>query len=138
MEIPITFTQAALGAELEIPTLEGTMKYNIPEGTQTGTVFRLKNKGIKHLRSNAKGDQFIKVTVEVPTKLSAKQKELLKQFAEISGDEVFQQRKLSLKNEGFVPIINSCRIIHSVRRSILVEWLEVAVTVEPEFQETVS
>lgn len=92
-EIPITFTQAALGAELEIPTLEGTIKYNIPEGTQTGTVFRLKNKGIKHLRSNAKGDQLVKVNVEVPTKLSAKQKELLKQFAEISGDEVFQQRK---------------------------------------------
>jgi len=92
-EIPITFTQAALGAELEIPTLEGTIKYNIPEGTQTGTVFRLKNKGIKHLRSNAKGDQLVRVNVEVPTKLSAKQKELLKQFAEISGDEVFQQRK---------------------------------------------
>lgn len=92
-EIPITFTQAALGAELEIPTIEGTMKYNIPEGTQTGTVFRLKNKGIKHLRSNAKGDQLLKVSVEVPTKLSAKQKELLKEFAEISGDEVFQQRK---------------------------------------------
>ncbi|HEY8420487.1 MAG TPA: molecular chaperone DnaJ [Thermoclostridium sp.] len=92
-EIPITFTQAALGAELEIPTLEGTIKYNIPEGTQTGTVFRLKNKGIKHLRSNAKGDQLVKVNVEVPTRLSAKQKELLKQFAEISGDEVFQQRK---------------------------------------------
>jgi molecular chaperone DnaJ len=92
-EIPITFTQAALGAELEIPTLEGTMKFTIPEGTQTGTVFRLKNKGIKHLRSNARGDQLIKVHVEVPTKLSAKQKELLKQFAEISGDEVFQQRK---------------------------------------------
>lgn len=92
-EIPITFTQAALGAEIEIPTLEGTMKFNIPEGTQTGTVFRLKNKGIKHLRSNGKGDQLIKVNVEVPTRLSAKQKELLRQFAEISGDEVFQQRK---------------------------------------------
>jgi len=92
-EIPITFTQAALGAEIEIPTLEGTMKFNIPEGTQTGTVFRLKNKGIKHLRSSTKGDQLIKVNVEVPTKLSAKQKELLRQFAEISGDEVFQQRK---------------------------------------------
>ncbi|NLX76109.1 MAG: molecular chaperone DnaJ [Clostridiaceae bacterium] len=92
-EIPITFTQAALGAELDIPTLEGTMKFNIPEGTQTGTVFRLKNKGIKHLRSNAKGDQLIKVNVEVPTKLSAKQKELLREFAEISGDDVFQQRK---------------------------------------------
>jgi molecular chaperone DnaJ len=92
-EIPITFTQAALGAELEIPTLEGTMKYSIPEGTQTGTVFRLRNKGIKHLRSNAKGDQFIKVNVEVPKKLTAKQKELLRQFADISGEDAFEQRK---------------------------------------------
>ncbi len=92
-EMPITFTQAALGAELDIPTLEGTMKYNIPEGTQTGSVFRLRNKGIKHLRSNAKGDQFIKVNIEVPKKLTGKQKELLHQFAEISGDEVFEQRK---------------------------------------------
>ncbi|HEY8499031.1 MAG TPA: molecular chaperone DnaJ, partial [Clostridia bacterium] len=92
-EIPITFTQAALGAELDIPTLEGTMKYSIPEGTQTGTVFRLRNKGIKHLRSNAKGDQFIKVNVEVPKKLTAKQKELLRQFAEIGGDDAFEQRK---------------------------------------------
>lgn len=92
-EIPITFTQAALGAELDIPTLEGTIKYSIPEGTQTGTVFRLRNKGIKHLRSNAKGDQFVKVNVEVPTKLSSKQKELLRQFAEVSGDDVFVQRK---------------------------------------------
>jgi molecular chaperone DnaJ len=92
-EIPVTFTQAALGAELDIPTLEGTMKYGIPEGTQTGTVFRLRNKGIKHLRSNAKGDQFIKVNVEVPKRLTAKQKELLRQFAEISGDDAFEQRK---------------------------------------------
>jgi molecular chaperone DnaJ len=92
-EIPITFTQAALGSELDVPTIEGTIKYTIPEGTQTGTVFRLKNKGIKHLNSNAKGDQFIKINVDVPTKLSEKQKELLREFAEISGDEVFEQRK---------------------------------------------
>lgn len=92
-EVPITFTQAALGAELDIPTLEGTIKYSIPEGTQTGTVFRLRSKGIRHLRSNSKGDQFVKVNVEVPTKLSGKQKDLLRQFAEISGDEVFEQRK---------------------------------------------
>lgn len=92
-EIPITFTQAALGAELDIPTLEGTIKYTIPEGTQTETVFRLRNKGIKHLRSNTKGDQYVKVSVEVPTKLSSKQKELLQQFAEVSGDDVFVQRK---------------------------------------------
>lgn len=92
-EIPITFTQAALGAELDIPTLEGTIKYTIPEGTQTGTVFRLRSKGIKHLRSNARGDEFVKVNVEVPTKMTAKQKDLLRQFAEVSGDDVFVQRK---------------------------------------------
>ncbi|NLN66487.1 MAG: molecular chaperone DnaJ [Clostridiaceae bacterium] len=92
-EVPITFTQAALGAELDIPTLEGTIKYSIPEGTQTGTVFRLRNKGIKHLRSNSKGDLYVKVNVEVPTKLSSKQKEILSQFAEVSGDDVFVQRK---------------------------------------------
>ena len=92
-EIPITFTQAALGAELEIPTLDGKMKYDIPEGTQTGTVFRLRNKGIKHLRSNSKGDLYVKVNVEIPTKLSGKQKEILHQFAEVSGDDVFVQRK---------------------------------------------
>ena len=92
-EIPITFTQAALGAELDVPTIEGTIKYTIPEGTQTGTVFKLRNKGIKYLNSNAKGDQFIKINVDVPTKLSDKQKELLREFAEISGDEVFEQRK---------------------------------------------
>lgn len=92
-EIPITITQAALGAELEIPTLDGKLKYDIPEGTQTGTIFRLRNKGIKHLRSNAKGDLFVKANVEVPTKLSGKQKEILRQFAEVSGDDVFIQRK---------------------------------------------
>jgi len=92
-ELPITITQAALGAEIEIPTLEGKMKYEIPEGTQTGTVFRIRNKGIKHLRSNSKGDLFVRVNVEIPTKLSAKQKEILRQFAEVSGDDVFVQRK---------------------------------------------
>lgn len=92
-EMPITFTQAALGAEIEIPTLEGKMKYEIPEGTQTGTIFRIRNKGIKHLRSNSKGDLFVKVNVEIPTKLTGKQKEILRQFAEASGDDVFVQRK---------------------------------------------
>ncbi len=79
-EVPITFVQAALGAELEVPTLDGKVKYNIPEGTQTGTVFRLKGKGIPMLRRNGRGDQYVKVMVETPTHLSAKQKELLRQF----------------------------------------------------------
>ncbi|MBQ2695754.1 MAG: molecular chaperone DnaJ [Clostridia bacterium] len=79
-EVPITFVQAALGAELEVPTLDGKVKYSIPEGTQTGTVFRLKGKGIPMLRRNGRGDQYVKVTVEVPTHLSQKQKELLREF----------------------------------------------------------
>ncbi|MGN1059832.1 MAG: molecular chaperone DnaJ, partial [Clostridia bacterium] len=66
-EVPITFVQAALGAELEVPTLDGKVKYTIPEGTQTGTVFRLKGKGIPMLRRSGRGDQYVKVTVEVPT-----------------------------------------------------------------------
>lgn len=92
-DVPISFTQAALGAEVEIPTLEGRLKYNVPEGTQPGTIFKLKGKGIKHLRSNAHGDQYIRVNVEVPNRLSHKQKELLRQFAEISGDEGLEQKK---------------------------------------------
>ena len=92
-DVPISFTQAALGAEIEIPTIDGKMPYGIPEGTQPHTVFKLKSKGIKHLRSNIRGDQYIRISVEVPSKLSQKQKELLKQFAEITGDEGLEQKK---------------------------------------------
>lgn len=92
-EIPITFVQAALGAELEVPTLDGKVRYSIPEGTQTGSIFRLRNKGIPYLRGSGRGDQYVKVEIEVPKKLSDKQKELLREFAEISGDEVYEQRK---------------------------------------------
>lgn len=91
-DIPISFTQAALGAEIDIPTLEGIIKYNIPLGTQTGTVFKLRGKGIKRLRSEAKGDQYIRVNVEVPTKLSEKQKEILREYGEVSGDEGLEQK----------------------------------------------
>lgn len=92
-EIPITFVQAALGAELEVPTLDGKVKYDIPEGTQTGSIFRLRNKGIPHLRGGGRGDQYVKVVVEVPKKLNEKQKAVLKEFAELSGDDVHEQRK---------------------------------------------
>ncbi len=90
-DIPITFGQAALGAELEVPTLEGKVKYTIPEGTQTGTVFRLRNQGIQHLRGNSRGDLFVKVNIRVPKRLNEKQKELLKQFEEIT--EETEQKK---------------------------------------------
>jgi molecular chaperone DnaJ len=92
-DIPITFVQAVLGAELEVPTLDGKVKYSIPEGTQTGSVFRLRSKGIPFLRGNGRGDQYVKVNVEVPKKLNEKQKNILKEFAEISGDEHHEQRK---------------------------------------------
>jgi molecular chaperone DnaJ len=92
-EIPITFVQAALGSEMEVPTLDGKVQYKIPEGVQTGSVFRLKGKGIPFLRGNGRGDQFVKVFVEVPRRLNDKQKEILKQFADVSGDEVHDQRR---------------------------------------------
>lgn len=92
-EIPITFTQAALGAEIEIPTLDGKAKFSIPEGTQTGTLFKLKNKGIQNLRGNGRGDQYVKVNIEVPKSLTDKQKELLKEFAELMGEDSYTMRK---------------------------------------------
>lgn len=92
-EMPITFVQAALGAELEVPTLDGKVKYSMPEGTQTGSIFRLKGKGIPYLRGNGRGDQYVKVEIDVPKKLNEKQKAALKEFADISGDEVHEQRK---------------------------------------------
>ncbi|MDR1588750.1 MAG: molecular chaperone DnaJ [Oscillospiraceae bacterium] len=78
--IPISIVQAALGAELEVPTLDGKVKYTVPEGTQTGSVFRLRGKGIPNLRSGARGDQFVTVHVETPTGLTSEQKELLRRF----------------------------------------------------------
>lgn len=93
-EIPITFVQAALGADLVVPTLDGNVQYTIKEGTQTGTVFRLKGKGIPNVRNpKIRGDQYIQVKVDVPTKLNEKQKKMLQEFANISGDEFYQQRK---------------------------------------------
>ena len=85
-DVPITFVQAALGAEMEVPTLDGNVKYTIPEGTQSGTVFRLKGKGIPYLQRSGRGDQYVKVNVEVPKHLSLKQKSLLKEFGELDKD----------------------------------------------------
>jgi len=90
-EQPITFFQAAMGAELEIPTIDGKVKYNLPAGTQTGTTFRLRGKGIPELRGRGRGDQYVTVNVKVPTSLNADQKSALRAFAaamgEISGEE---------------------------------------------------
>jgi molecular chaperone DnaJ len=87
-EVPISFAQAALGAEIEVPTLEGKRKLRIPEGTQSGKIFRLRGMGLPTLRSSARGDQLVRIFVEVPTKLTGRQRELLEQFAEESDTEV--------------------------------------------------
>lgn len=79
-EMPITFTQAALGAEVVVPTLDGKIKLKIPEGTQTGKIFRLKGKGIKNVNGRGIGDLYISTTVETPRRLNKKQKEMLKEF----------------------------------------------------------
>jgi len=86
MEVPISFTQAVFGDTIEVPTLEGKAKLKIPEGTDTHTIFRLKNNGIPHLGRSGVGDQQIRVIIETPKKLSKKQSELLKDYAKESGD----------------------------------------------------
>ena len=85
-EQPISFYQAAMGAELEIPTIDGKVKYTLPAGTQTGTTFRLRGKGIPELRGRGRGDQYVTVTVQVPTALTAEQKEALHAFGAAMGE----------------------------------------------------
>ncbi len=93
LNIPISFTEAALGSELDIPTLEGKEKYSIPEGTQTGTRFKMKGKGVPHLRGGGRGDLYFTVDIQVPTKLSERQREILKDLAKEQGEEVKEQKK---------------------------------------------
>lgn len=88
METTITFTQAVLGDEITVPTLDGKVKMKIPPGTQNGNVFRLREKGFQSLHISGKGDQLVKIKVDVPTKLNGKQKQLLREFAEESGEKV--------------------------------------------------
>jgi len=86
LEQNISYAQAVLGAELEVLTLDGKVKMNIPEGTPSGTVFRIRGKGIPYLRGSGRGDQFVTVNVEIPKNLTSSQKELLKQFAASMGE----------------------------------------------------
>lgn len=92
-EVPITFTQAALGDEIEVPTLDGRIKLKVPAGTQTGTHFRLKGKGVPRLRYSGRGDQHVKVVVVTPTKLTEEQRKILHEFSELSGEETHHQQK---------------------------------------------
>jgi molecular chaperone DnaJ len=92
-EVPLTFAQAALGDEIEVPTLYGNVKLKIPAGTQTGTRFRLREKGIKNVRGYRQGDQHVKVRVVTPKNLTERQKQLLREFAEISGERLDEQHE---------------------------------------------
>ena len=92
-EIPITYAQAVLGDELTVPTIDGKVKYSISEGTQPGTTFRLRNKGINYVNGRGRGDQYVKVIVEVPKNLNSKQKEALKAFDALASDKNYEKRK---------------------------------------------
>ena len=92
-EAPITFAQAVLGAELEIPTIDGKVKYDLPEGTQSGTTFRLKGKGIPELNGRGRGDQYVTVYIETPRNLNREQKEALKRFSETLGEGNYEKHR---------------------------------------------
>ncbi|MDO4744582.1 MAG: molecular chaperone DnaJ [Clostridia bacterium] len=92
-DYPISFVQATLGAEILVPTIDGKVSYTIPEGTQNGTVFRLKGKGATRLRSTQRGDQYVTIKVEIPKGLSESQKDLLRQFDEKVDPAKYKQRK---------------------------------------------
>jgi molecular chaperone DnaJ len=85
-QLPISFVQATLGATVEVMTLNGTETLKIPKGTQSGSIFRLKGKGIPHLKGFGRGDQVIETVVKIPTDLNRKQEALLKEFAKLSGE----------------------------------------------------
>jgi molecular chaperone DnaJ len=94
----ISFAKAALGCELKVPTVDGDVKYDVPAGTQPGTVFRLKGKGVPRVNSNGRGDQFVNIIVDIPKSLSDKQKEALRLFMEASG-ETHDDGKKSFMNK---------------------------------------
>jgi molecular chaperone DnaJ len=105
-ELPITFPQAAIGADVMVDTLYGKVKMNIPAGTQTHSVFRLKEKGIQHLHGHRKGDQLVRVIIKTPTKLNHEQKELLRQFEYLSAGKNPEsnekdRHEKARKNKGF-------------------------------------
>jgi molecular chaperone DnaJ len=91
--VPISFVQAALGGEVEVPTLDGKVKLRVPPATQPGNVLRLRGKGIAHRIRGGRGDQLIEVQVEVPTELSARAKELIEELGRVLGEDVQPQQK---------------------------------------------
>ncbi|MEO2167377.1 MAG: molecular chaperone DnaJ [bacterium] len=92
-EVTVTFPQATLGTELEIPTIEGSVTMKIKEGTQSGSVFRLRGRGVPDLHGYGRGDQMVRIAVETPRRLNERQRELLAELAESCGEEVHPQQK---------------------------------------------
>ncbi len=92
-QVPISFTQASLGAEIEVPTLSGNEKINVPAGTQHGEIFKVKGKGLPDVRSHKSGDEIVQIMIEIPKKLNEKQKQLLREFASTEDHEVMPQKK---------------------------------------------
>jgi molecular chaperone DnaJ len=99
VELQINVAQAALGADVKVPTLEGEEEINVSPGTQSGTVVRLRNKGVPHLRKNGRGDELVLVRVSVPTKLSREQKRLFQELAGTLEPEAVWQEKRSFVDE---------------------------------------
>ncbi len=93
--VPITFTQATLGATIDVPSLEGKRELKVPPGTQYGSVFRIKGKGLPDIRTHRRGDQLVQVTIETPTKLNSAQEDLLREFAKT------ENKRVSPKAQGF-------------------------------------
>ena len=91
LEMPTSFTQAALGAEVEVPTLEGTTTFTMPRATQHGAMFRVNGHGLPNLRSAKRGDLIIGVRIEIPKKLTSKQEKLLRDFAETEDEKVLPE-----------------------------------------------
>ena len=92
-EIPITYAQATLGDEITVPTVDGKVSYTVPEGTQPGTVFRLRNKGVPYVNGRGRGEQYVRVVLEVPKNLSSKQKDALKSFDALMGEKNYEKRR---------------------------------------------
>ena len=93
IDVPLTFTQAALGAEVDVPTLGKPVKYKFPEGTQPGRVFVIRGEGVPHLRGGGKGDLYVTAVVEIPTKVTEKQKSLLREFDESASGNQYEKKK---------------------------------------------
>lgn len=93
IDVPISFPEAALGAEIGVPTLDGEIKYDIPAGTQTGSQFKIKNEGIKNVRGSGKGNLYFNVYVDVPKDLTDREREILKDYAKEIGEEHIQKKK---------------------------------------------